>query len=266
MPIKQLGLSWPALGAATVLALLALRRALKRRPRAPAGAIVVVTGCDTGIGNATAKLLSEQTRNGEPEFRVLAGCLTPQGIDELKALGRQNLVPFELDVTSDESVERMRKMVGEECSGKGLFALYNIAGIGLGTTVDLTPMEEQKMVMEVNYFGVVRCTAALLPWIHQAAHFSRLANARGEPTLKPKVITISSVLSVITLPGASAYVASKVSFERLQSFSCCLPDFAARGTRFRQLPPLRAPPVVHRCRRSSALLGGNQHRSHSRKG
>jgi short-subunit dehydrogenase len=70
-------------------------------------------------------------------------------------------------------------------------------------------MEEFKKVMEVNLFGVIRCTQAVFHLIHQNAYLTRLANANGQNWLKPKVITISSVASELPIPGASAYSASK---------------------------------------------------------
>jgi NAD(P)-dependent dehydrogenase (short-subunit alcohol dehydrogenase family) len=70
-------------------------------------------------------------------------------------------------------------------------------------------MEEFKKVMEVNLFGVIRCTQAVFHLIHQNADLTRLANANGQNWLKPKVITISSVASELAIPGAGAYSASK---------------------------------------------------------
>jgi NAD(P)-dependent dehydrogenase (short-subunit alcohol dehydrogenase family) len=124
----------PAIGASA--ALYAVYKALQPKPTPPEGAVILVTGCDTGIGRATAEMLSEKVEG----YRVLAGCLTDAGIENLSSLKRANLVPFKLDVSSDESVKAMLPMVEKECDGKGLFALYNIAGVLGGSVVDLTTM------------------------------------------------------------------------------------------------------------------------------
>ncbi|KAI9027694.1 hypothetical protein DFJ74DRAFT_641873 [Hyaloraphidium curvatum] len=195
--------------AAAIVAAQRLWRAFQPAVEPPEGAVVLVTGCDTGIANQTAKLLSElKTKDGQAKYKVLAGCLTPKGIEELAALGRPNLVTFTLDVTSEESVKAMRKLAEEHCDGNGLFALYNIAGVGMGSFFDLTTMDEYRRTMEVNFFGVVRVTQALYHLLHRSAHLARLAAARGRPVLKPRIVTVSSVAS--ELPGPNvAYAASK---------------------------------------------------------
>ncbi|KAI9018840.1 hypothetical protein DFJ74DRAFT_644203 [Hyaloraphidium curvatum] len=176
----------------------------------PSRAVCLVTGCDTGIGHATAVLLSElKDSAGEAQFKVLAGCLTEVGVAELKSLGRPNLVPFSLDVANEESVKSMAALAERECDGEGLFALYNVAGINAGNFADLTTMDEWKKVFDVNLFGMVRCTMAVYHLLHQSAFHARLANARGRPTLRPKVISISSIAAEIPLTSAAAYTASK---------------------------------------------------------
>lgn len=57
--------------------------------------------------------------------------------------------------------------------------------------------------------SIVRCTEAVFHLIHKCAYQTRLANARGENLVKPKVITISSVASELPIPGAAPYTASK---------------------------------------------------------
>jgi hypothetical protein len=97
-------------------------KATRPVPQTPPGAVCLVTGCDSGIANATAKRLSGKLlSDGTPEFKVLAGCLTQAGIEELKALNRPNLVSFELDVCSDDSVKNMARLADKECGDKGLF-------------------------------------------------------------------------------------------------------------------------------------------------
>lgn len=109
------------IAAGLALAGVSLYKATRPKATIPLGSVVLITGCDSGIANATAKLLSaQQTKDGEPEFKVLAGCLTRGGIEELKSLGRANLLPFDLDVTSDDSARNMAQFAEEQCGDKGL--------------------------------------------------------------------------------------------------------------------------------------------------
>ncbi|KAI9006802.1 hypothetical protein DFJ74DRAFT_712155 [Hyaloraphidium curvatum] len=202
-----------AIAAASVASLVALRvvRLFKPKPAVPKDAVVLVTGCDSGMGNATAKLLSERTTaDGAPEFTVLAGCLTDAGIQELTGLGRKNLVPFKLDVTSDESAKAAFALADKYCDGKGLFALYNIAGIAMFDGFsDLSLIDDWKKVFEVNFFGVLRMTQVMMPLLHQSAYLARLSGARGAPLLQPKIIVVTSVASEIGGAGGGSYTSSK---------------------------------------------------------
>ncbi|KAI9000160.1 hypothetical protein DFJ74DRAFT_775722 [Hyaloraphidium curvatum] len=187
--------------------------ALRPSPLPPAGAVVLVTGCDSGIGNATAKLLASREDGGVKRYKVLAGCFTEAGVEELGALG-PNVVPFRLDVASDESVAEMRKIAERECGEQGLFAVFNIAGIFSGTYNDLTPVSEWKRVFDVNVFGMIRVTQAVYHLVHLAARHARLSAARGAPVLRPRIVCVTSVASEIStagtlLPASGAYSASK---------------------------------------------------------
>lgn len=81
---------------------------------------VLVTGCDSGFGNLLCKKLD---RKG---FRVVAGCLTEKGADDLKRVAGPYLKTVILDVTNQDSIQKAmeftKKEVGEK--GKRSFALF----------------------------------------------------------------------------------------------------------------------------------------------
>lgn len=78
---------------------------------------VYVTGCDSGFGNLLARHLDKKG------FRVVAGCFTEKGEEELRKSCSDNLITTHLDVRSKESVAKVAAMikdkVGEcgECGG-----------------------------------------------------------------------------------------------------------------------------------------------------
>lgn len=236
--LKEFALNEPLKAGAVALGVLSagyfLRSALRPVAALPSNAVVVVTGCDSGIGLATAKLLAGQSRDGQPEFKVLAGCLTSAGVASLTALGLANLIPFQVDVTSEDSVSAMARFAESHCPD-GLFALYNIAGINAGSFTDLTTIEEFKRVMDVNLFGVIRCTQALMHLLHKSAYAIRLANAKDQNLLKPRIVTVSSVASEIPIPGAGPYTASK---HAVKGFCNALrPELAAFGIEVIEIRP-----------------------------
>lgn len=74
---------------------------------------VFVTGCDTGFGNLLCKRLD---RRG---FRVLAGCLTEKGADDLKRATGPYLKTTLLDITSTESIQKAAEWTKKEVGDRG---------------------------------------------------------------------------------------------------------------------------------------------------
>ncbi|PIK51435.1 Estradiol 17-beta-dehydrogenase 2 [Apostichopus japonicus] len=68
---------------------------------------VLITGCDTGLGNALARTLDSIG------FRVFAACLKANspGADSLKSNCSEKLTVIQLDVTKDDDVEAARRVV-----------------------------------------------------------------------------------------------------------------------------------------------------------
>ena len=96
---------------------------------------VLVTGCSSGIGKATARLLADRG------FRVLAGIRCQQHADDLAATELTNLEPVLLDVTSDANVSQIIELV-RDSSPNGLYAVVNNAGVGLPAAVELSTLDE----------------------------------------------------------------------------------------------------------------------------
>jgi len=163
-----------------------------------AGSGIVVTGCDSGIGIETVAVLSAEL----PEVIVFAGCLTVAGVDRLKSIGRHNLVPAKVDVTSELEVQSFVGMVRSRLAGKKLYAIVNNAGIFDGSFVEVTPVETYSGVMDVNFFGTVRVTKAFLPLL------ARGDSRRGDGG---RVLNVGSLASMLTSPGNTAYSAAKTA-------------------------------------------------------
>lgn len=148
--------------------------------------VVLVTGATSGIGKATAELLAAKG------YRVFGTSRDPAG----KSGGGFELL--QLDVTSDESVTACVKAVTERTGGR-IDVLHNNAGTGIiGAAEEITP-EEGMRLFQVNFFGVMRMTSAVLPFMR----------ARKSGT----VINMSSSGGVAALPFAALYCATKFALE-----------------------------------------------------
>lgn len=156
---------------------------------------IVITGCDSGIGLETAALLSSEY----PSVYIFAGCLTASGVQKLGTLRRSNLIPIKIDVTSDTEVRSFVASVRSQLGTNKLYAIINNAGVYDGTFVEATPIDVYSNVMDVNFFGVIRVTKALLP----------LLLHKEEKQNGGRIINISSLAGLVTSPGVTAYCASK---------------------------------------------------------
>lgn len=159
----------------------------------PSRPTVLVTGASSGIGLATAQLLACQG------YHVLAGVRSERGRDALEACQAPNLTCVWLDVTAAEDVDRLIPEIRRLSPG-GLYALVNNAGIGPPSAVELTRLDELRLVLEVNTLAPLRMIQACLPLLREG---------RG------RVINVSSMNGSIALPMVGAYSASKFALEAL---------------------------------------------------
>ncbi len=155
--------------------------------------IVLITGCSSGIGRATAHVLRARG------WQVFPTARKPTDLETLRAAGFQ---PIELDIASDESVARAASRVLELSGGK-LGALVNNAGFVVpGAAEDLT-REALRRQFEVNVFGAQDLTNRFVSLFrHQG--FGRIVN-------------VSSMLARIVLPFLGAYSASKFALSALST-------------------------------------------------
>ncbi|GAB3133377.1 SDR family NAD(P)-dependent oxidoreductase [Amycolatopsis stemonae] len=149
--------------------------------------IVVVTGASTGMGAATAR---ELARRG---YHVLAGVRRERDADAIRADG---IEPVLLDITRPEHVRALADRVA--AGGRPLRALVNNAGISVNAPVEALPLDEWRRVFDVNLFGQVAVTQALLPFLHAS---------RG------RIVNISSVGGKVAMATYGAYGGAKFALE-----------------------------------------------------
>lgn len=151
---------------------------------------VLITGCSTGIGRATAAHLASR---GWP---VYATARRPEVIRDLASSGCKVLA---LDVCDDAS---MRAAVDAVVGAEGAVGvLINNAGYGQEGAFEEVPMDEVRRQFETNVFGLTRLTQLCLPGMRRQ-RWGRIVN-------------LSSMGGKLTFPGGAFYHATKHAVEAL---------------------------------------------------
>lgn len=148
--------------------------------------LALVTGASSGIGEAVAIAFAEAGYDVVGTSRNSAGTVSPVGVTLL-----------DLDVGSDDSVAAL---VDDVMGRFGrIDVLVNNAGIGAGGAAEESSVEQARRVFDVNFFGLIRMTKAVLPHMR----------AQGEG----RIINVSSVLGFVPVPFGALYAASKHAVE-----------------------------------------------------
>jgi NAD(P)-dependent dehydrogenase (short-subunit alcohol dehydrogenase family) len=186
---------------------------------------VFITGCSTGIGRAC---VLDLTRRG---FTVLAGVRKTAHAQELEqACGSAQGVI--IDVTDTGSIaaaaEKVRQIVGDA----GLVGLINNAGVSVHGPVEHVPLCEWRRQFEVNFFGQIAVTQAMLPLLRQGVATHGMGASR--------IVMMSSIAGLIAQPIVAPYNASKYALEavgdslrmelRRQGIKVCLVEPGAIDT------------------------------------
>jgi NAD(P)-dependent dehydrogenase (short-subunit alcohol dehydrogenase family) len=151
---------------------------------------VLITGCSSGIGRATADRLA---RSG---WTVYATARRPETIADLQSTGARTLA---LDVCDEESMRAAVSTV-EEAEG-AVGALVNNAGYSQSGAVESVPLDLVRRQFETNVFGLLRLTQLVLPGMRRQ-HYGRIVN-------------LSSMGGRLVFPGGGIYHASKYALEAL---------------------------------------------------
>lgn len=156
---------------------------------------VVVTGCSSGIGLATAEHLRARG------WRVFPSARKPEDLARLKSMDFDCIA---MEMADSESVKSGFERAMDMCGGS-IGALVNNAGYGQPGALEDLSRDDLRRQFDVNVFGMQELTNLCIP-VFRASGSGRIVN-------------VSSVLGRITMPFLGAYSASKHAME---SFSDAL--------------------------------------------
>lgn len=151
---------------------------------------VLITGCSSGIGEATARRLAGHG------WTVYASARRLESIEQLADAGCKLL---RLDVTDEQSMRAAVETVEREHGAVGV--LVNNAGYSQGGPIEQVPLEAVRRQFETNVFGVIALTQLVLPAMRKQ-HWG-------------KIVNIGSMGGRLTFPGGGLYHATKYSLEAI---------------------------------------------------
>ncbi len=152
--------------------------------------MVLITGCSSGIGRATAERLAGRG------WTVYA---TARKVEDVADLERRGCRLLPLDVTDEGS---MRSAIEEVEKAEGsVGVLVNNAGYSQSGAVEAVPMEKVRCQFETNVFGLVRMCQLVLPGMRRQGY--------------GRIVNLSSMGGKLTFPGGGYYHATKHAVEAL---------------------------------------------------
>jgi NAD(P)-dependent dehydrogenase (short-subunit alcohol dehydrogenase family) len=157
---------------------------------AEASKAVLITGCSSGIGHATAEHLAARG------WTVYASARRTESIEDLAERGCKTLA---LDVTDEDSMRAAVAAV-EDAEG-AVGALVNNAGYSQSGAIETLPMDRLRAQFETNVFGLVRMCQLVLPGMRRQGG--------------GRIVNVSSMGGRLTFPGGGAYHGTKHAVEAL---------------------------------------------------
>jgi NAD(P)-dependent dehydrogenase (short-subunit alcohol dehydrogenase family) len=151
---------------------------------------VLITGCSSGIGHATAERLADHG------FDVYATARRVESLADLEAKGAKTLA---LDVTDDASARAAVERIESEAGG--IDVLVNNAGYGRSGAVESIPIDDVRAQFETNVIGYLRMAHLVLPGMRERR--------------SGRIVNLSSVAGRVTMPGSGVYSSSKFAIEAI---------------------------------------------------
>jgi NADP-dependent 3-hydroxy acid dehydrogenase YdfG len=151
---------------------------------------VLITGCSSGIGEATAQRLAGRG------WKVYASARRLESIEHLSGAGCELL---RLDVCDEQSMRAAVDAVEREHGAVGV--LVNNAGYSQSGPVERVPLQAVRRQFETNVFGLIALTQMVLPAM-RAQHWG-------------KVVNVGSMGGRMTFPGGGIYHATKHALEAI---------------------------------------------------
>lgn len=159
--------------------------------------VVIITGASAGIGKATAEHLMKKGFHVYGTSRKTTGNIDADTANDSQSGGFIRMIT--LDVTCEDSVKTaVESIISKEGH---IDILVSNAGAGIAGSVEDVSLYEANLQFDVNFFGTLRMIKAVLPYMREKRY--------------GKIIALSSVAGIISIPYQAHYSSSKFALEGL---------------------------------------------------
>jgi NAD(P)-dependent dehydrogenase (short-subunit alcohol dehydrogenase family) len=155
--------------------------------------IAFISGASSGIGRTSALILDALG------WRVYGASLPGDDVQQLIERTSAEFVPLSLDITDTDAVQQMAERIRQEVGV--LHGVVNNAGIQIPGAIEGLSLEALRRQFEVNVFGHVRVTQALLPYLRKADN--------------GRLVFVTSIMGRVAMPALGAYSMTKHALEGL---------------------------------------------------
>ncbi len=156
------------------------------------GRAIFITGTSSGIGRASALALDKAG------FQIIASVRKEEDAKLLRKNLSNSSHVILVDVTDSQSVQNAAEEINLLVKDKGLYGLLNNAGVEEFTPIEAMSLECLRSVFEVNFFGTIQITKALLPQIRKS---------------EGRIINMSARNAHLTTPYSFPFCATKSGIE-----------------------------------------------------
>ena len=154
----------------------------------------LITGTSTGFGHELAELLAQQ-----PDVNLVATARNTDKLSYLNQYDHGQILKLELDVTKPEQIKDVVSQTVDKFGS--IDVLDNNAGLGYFSTFEEADEKEVQYMFDVNVWGLVHMTQAVLPIMRQQQH--------------GVILGVSSIGGLIGQPSLSFYSGTKFAVEGL---------------------------------------------------
>lgn len=158
--------------------------------------VILITGTSSGIGLETAIMLAEQ---GHKVYATMRDLNKRSALENEAEKRNAKLHVRQLDVQNEKSIQAcVDEIIAKE---HRIDVLINNAGAGFIKPMEQASMEEIQQVMDVNFYGPIRCSKAVMPFMRKQK--------------SGHIINVSSVGGIVGSPVNEIYCAAKFALEGL---------------------------------------------------